>query len=91
MTPSDEQELWLALNTAQYINGPVAIRYPRGFGACQEIDKSTALCEIGKGKVLRSGNSKMALLNFGPLLPQAMENAQRFDLTLVDMRFGKAA
>ena len=31
----------------------------------------------------------MALLNFGPLLPQALENAQRFDLTLVDMRFVK--
>jgi 1-deoxy-D-xylulose-5-phosphate synthase len=89
MTPSDEQELWLALNTAQYINGPVAIRYPRGFGACQEIDKNTALCEIGKGKVLHIGKSKMALLNFGPLLPQALENAQRFDLTLVDMRFVK--
>ena len=50
MTPSDEQELWLALNTAQSLNSPIAIRYPRGFGACQDIEKSTAICEVGKGK-----------------------------------------
>lgn len=89
MTPSDEQELWLALNCALFIDGPVAIRYPRGSGTCQQIQPNNQTIPLGKAKVLRQGNSKMALLNFGPLIAQAIENANQFDLTLVDMRFVK--
>jgi len=89
MTPSDEQELWLALNTASECPGPVAIRYPRGTGSCTTVDKNSDCIEIGQASLLRRGNSKMALLNFGPLLQDASYVAEDYDLTLVDMRFVK--
>ncbi|NRA20819.1 MAG: 1-deoxy-D-xylulose-5-phosphate synthase [Oceanospirillaceae bacterium] len=89
MTPSDEQELWLALNSAMHFKGPVAIRYPRGSGSGNQIEPDQKIVELGCAKVLRRGQSKMALLNFGPLLPQAKIVAEQYDLSLVDMRFVK--
>ncbi len=43
---------------------------------------------LGQSRTLRQG-SRAALLNFGPLLPQAQTVAESLGLTLVDMRFVK--
>ncbi|MEH6442956.1 MAG: 1-deoxy-D-xylulose-5-phosphate synthase [Oceanospirillaceae bacterium] len=89
MVPSDEQELYLALNTALKTDGPIAIRYPRGSGSCHNLQPNQDTASVGKANLLRRGKSKMALLNFGPLIEQAKINAQKYDLSLVDMRFAK--
>lgn len=92
MTPSNEQELWLALNTAHQHQGPVAIRYPRGCGNRSAVDKNNSCASIGIAKQLThcsKQTNKVALLNFGPLLDSAIEVANNLDLSLIDMRFVK--
>lgn len=89
MTPSCESELWLALNSAMRFEGPVAIRYPRGTGSGSVITDVSATIPLATAKLLRTGHSKAALLNFGPLLASAKKVADKYDLTLVDMRFVK--
>lgn len=93
MTPSSEQELWLALNTAHAHNGPIAIRYPRGVGNGKVVEKSLSRVNIGEAIYIRQGSpqrkQKIALLNFGPLLESAKQVAKTLQLTLVDMRFVK--
>jgi 1-deoxy-D-xylulose-5-phosphate synthase len=88
MTPSDEQELYRLLKTGYDYAGPAAVRYPRGSGSGVEIDPTLPALEPGRGRLLREGR-RAAILNFGPLLPQAREAADALDLTLADMRFVK--
>jgi len=89
MTPSCERELWWALNSACSYSGPIAIRYPRGPGAGSTIEDEQKTLARGKAEVLRKGKSKAVLLNFGPLLPNSLKSCEKYDLTLVDMRFVK--
>ncbi|HDJ1438465.1 TPA: 1-deoxy-D-xylulose-5-phosphate synthase [Serratia rubidaea] len=88
MTPSDENECRQMLYTGyHYQEGPSAVRYPRGSGtgAAQE---PLASLPIGKGIVRREGE-KVAILNFGTLMPEARQAAEALNATLVDMRFVK--
>lgn len=88
MTPADEQELVNMLETGYDYNGPAAVRYPRGSGkgiATTPAEKIT----IGKSRQICRGSSGIALLNFGPLLPQARQVAENNNVTLLDMRFVK--
>lgn len=89
MTPSDEQEQWLMLNTGYHYEGTAAVRYPRGSGSCSHPNTTNEQIPIGKAKLIRSGNSGTALLNFGPLLSHVAGLAKERDYTLVDMRFVK--
>lgn len=88
MTPADEQELYRLLKTGYQHPGPAAVRYPRGSGSGMAVDPTLSPLPLGQGRQLRQGQ-RGALLNFGPLLPQAQEAAQALDLTLADMRFVK--
>ncbi|GGB98738.1 1-deoxy-D-xylulose-5-phosphate synthase [Marinobacterium zhoushanense] len=88
MTPADEQELYQMLKTGYDHPGPAAVRYPRGSGTGIAIDPTQPALEPGRARVLREG-SRAAILNFGPLLPNAQTVADALDLTLVDMRFVK--
>jgi 1-deoxy-D-xylulose-5-phosphate synthase len=88
MTPSDENECRQMLYTGyQYREGPTAVRYPRGNGTGATLEPLAAL-PIGKGIVRREGE-KIAILNFGTLLPEAALVAETMNATLVDMRFVK--
>ena len=89
MTPSDEQELLLMLNTGFHYNGVAAVRYPRGSGSYQHPKITDEQIPIGKGKVLREGKTGIAILNFGALLPESSALAINKGHTLVDMRFAK--
>jgi len=89
MTPSDEQEQWLMLNTGYHYEGTAAVRYPRGSGSCLHPNTTDEQIPIGKAKLIRSGNSGTALLNFGPLLSHVTALAKERDYTLIDMRFVK--
>lgn len=88
MTPSDENECRQMLYTGyHYQDGPIAVRYPRGSGT-GAAQKSLTSLPIGKGIVRREGE-KVAILNFGTLMPEAQLAAEALNATLVDMRFVK--
>lgn len=88
MTPSDENECRQMLYTGyHYSDGPCAVRYPRGSGTGATLEPLASL-PIGKGVVKRQGE-KIAILNFGTLLPEAAAVADKLNATTVDMRFVK--
>ncbi|MXP51376.1 1-deoxy-D-xylulose-5-phosphate synthase [Pantoea sp. SoEX] len=88
MTPSDEDECRHMLYTGyKYKKGPTAVRYPRGSGTGIALT-SLAIIPLGKGVVKRQGK-KLAILNFGTLLVEALHVAEKLNTTLVDMRFVK--
>ncbi|PKH21330.1 1-deoxy-D-xylulose-5-phosphate synthase [Enterobacterales bacterium CwR94] len=88
MTPSDENECRQMLYTGYHYNdGPSAVRYPRGNGTGATL-APLAMLPLGKGVVKRQGE-KLAILNFGTLLPEAQAAAEALNATLVDMRFVK--
>ena len=88
LTPSDENELWLALNTAYKFNGPAAVRYPRGSGIGQKVIENNEIIELGKAKQIYSGKN-CCILNFGVLLDRVSNTAKENGYGLFDMRFVK--
>ncbi len=88
MAPSDENETRQLLYTGYQFNGPAAIRYPRGTGPGAAIEEKMQALPIGKGVLKRSG-SRVALLNFGTLLPAALRAAEKLNFSVADMRFVK--
>lgn len=88
MTPSDENETRQMLYTGYIHEGPAAVRYPRGTGPGAALCSDMVSLAIGKGRVRREGQ-RVAILNFGVLLPAALAAAEKLDATVVDMRFVK--
>lgn len=87
MTPSDENECRQMLYTGYKLNQPTAVRYPRGNAIGVEIKPLTELA-LGKSRLVRQGE-KIAILNFGTLLPTAQTVAETLNATVIDMRFVK--
>ena len=87
--PSNEHELWHLLNICYEHKGPAAIRYPRGSGiGVQPIPNEVEGFKIGKAKKIKDGKS-VCILNFGVLMDQIDQIAEKKDYTLYDMRFIK--
>jgi len=92
MTPSDENETRQLLYTGYIHQGPAAVRYPRGTGPGQRIVPEMTALPLGRGVVRRraaAAHPRVAILNFGTLLPAAMAAAEALDATVADMRFVK--
>ncbi len=87
MTPSNEDECRQMLYTGYQCGKPAAVRYPRGNAIGVELQQLQEL-ELGKSKLIRQGE-KIAILNFGTLLPNALEVAEKLNASVVDMRFVK--
>ncbi len=87
MTPSDENECRLMLYTGYQHQGPASVRYPRGNGIGVEYSPLVEL-PLGKSRTVRTGK-KLAILNFGTLLNEALIAADELDATVIDMRFVK--
>ncbi|UAX42760.1 1-deoxy-D-xylulose-5-phosphate synthase [Pasteurella canis] len=87
MTPSDENECRQMLYTGYKLNQPAAVRYPRGNAIGVELQSLHALT-LGESKLIREGE-KIAILNFGTLLPTALAVAEKLNATVIDMRFVK--
>ena len=87
MTPSDENECRQMLYTGYQCGKPAAVRYPRGNAIGVQLTPLEML-PIGKSRLIREGQ-KIAILNFGTLLPSALEAAEKLNATVVDMRFVK--
>lgn len=92
-SPMDEGELRNIMYTAQLgLQGPIAIRYPRGRGRTLEWRTEFEALEIGKGRCLLRG-TKVAALSLGPIglgVQEAISRLQRAgEVAHYDMRFAK--
>ncbi|KFA59637.1 1-deoxy-D-xylulose-5-phosphate synthase [Gilliamella sp. wkB18] len=87
MTPSDENECRQMLYTGYLHHGPSAVRYPRGEGIGVALTPLSPI-PIGQSKLCRQGEN-IALLNFGTLLPEVLQAANKINATVIDMRFVK--
>lgn len=88
MTPSDENECRLMLNTAYSMNTPASVRYPRGRGPGVEVTAGGGTIPVGRSRTLRKG-SRVAFLGFGSMTNVLAPVAEQLDGTLIDMRFVK--
>jgi 1-deoxy-D-xylulose-5-phosphate synthase len=94
MAPSDEAELAHMVSTAVAIDDrPSAFRYPRGDGVGVTIPDFAEPLEIGRGRVVREGNS-VAILSLGTRLADCLKAADQlaargFSTTVADARFAK--
>jgi len=94
MAAADEIELMhMTATAAQYDDGPIAFRYPRGEGVGLDLPERGTPLEIGKGRIIREG-SKVAILSLGTRLAEAEKAADELDkrglpTTVADARFAK--
>ena len=94
MAAADEAELvHMTYTAAEYDEGPIAFRYPRGNGVGVELPETPQKLEIGKGRMIREG-SKVAILSLGARLEEAKKAADQLEAkglstTVADMRFAK--
>ncbi len=93
--PADEAECRALLSTAFAQSHPVAVRYPRGAGVGAVIPAHLEALPFGKGEVRRTSShlqgsgKKTAIVSFGTLLYPALEAAEAFDATVINMRWAK--
>ena len=94
MAASDEAELMHMTRTAaEYDEGPISFRYPRGEGVGVELPERGEIIEIGKGRIIKEG-TKVALLSFGTRLADCLLAAEDLEAsglstTVADARFAK--
>lgn len=93
MAPKDENELQHMLKTAIDHNGPIALRYPRGYGIGTALDKELKNIPIGESEIINP-NGKVLIVTVGPVFYNALEAAselkkQGIDVALVNARFVK--
>jgi 1-deoxy-D-xylulose-5-phosphate synthase len=87
MAPSDADECRQMLYTGFCMDGPAAVRYPRG-AAVGEAGKEMKTLPVGRGEIRRRGK-RVAILAFGSMLKPALEAAAELDATVANMRFVK--
>ena len=94
MAAADEAELRHMVRTAaEYDEGPISFRYPRGNGVGVDMPERGSVLEIGKGRVVKEG-TKVALLSFGTRLKECLLAAEELgaaglSTTVADARFAK--
>jgi 1-deoxy-D-xylulose-5-phosphate synthase len=89
MAPADENECRQMLYTAITLDGPAAVRYPRGQGPGVKIETEMKALPVGRAEVRREGRSGLLLLAYGTMVQPSVALAERLDATLVNMRFVK--
>ena len=91
---ADELELMHMVRTmAEYNEGPIAVRYPRGEGVGYDLPVRGELLEIGKGRIIREGLD-IAILSYGTRLSECLLAADTLsqsgiNITIADARFAK--
>jgi 1-deoxy-D-xylulose-5-phosphate synthase len=94
MAASDEAELVHMVRTAaEFDEGPVAFRYPRGNGTGIQLPQRGEILTIGKGRIIQEGND-LAILSFGAhmnLVKDAEVALAKMgvSVTIADARFAK--
>lgn len=92
MAPKDGEELNKMIEFAVEYNGPVAVRYPRGYCYNYKEDKLNDI-ELGKGEILKEGKD-IAILAIGKMVEKGVNVYKSFkekgqNITLVNARFVK--
>ena len=84
MQPKDEEEfadmLWTMAN---YRQGPIAIRYPRGAGTGAKPKEHPQILEIGQSEVLRHGR-RVVLLGLGNMVEMVERTADLLEAKGID-------
>ena len=94
MAAGDEADLVHMTHTAaEFDDGPIAFRFPRGEGVGIDLPEVPQFLEIGKGRIVREGTS-VALLNLGGRLSEChraadLLQARGLTTTIADARFAK--
>lgn len=93
MAPKDEAELQQMLYTALALDGPVALRYPRGSGVGVALDAGRACLPLAKAEVLREGTD-IVLWAIGSMVQTALAAVASLEKIgvsagVVNMRFVK--
>lgn len=93
MAPKDENELQHMLFTALSLDGPSAVRYPRGSGLGVPMDQILEPLPLGKGELVREGKDG-AILAVGTMVHPAQQAAaalalEGVDLAVMNARFVK--
>jgi 1-deoxy-D-xylulose-5-phosphate synthase len=93
MAPKDENELRHMLYTALTVDGPAALRYPRGNGIGIPLEQDLRRLEIGKAEILREGGD-IAILALGSMVYPCLEAAEKLEAsgiraTVINARFVK--
>jgi 1-deoxy-D-xylulose-5-phosphate synthase len=94
MAAADEAELvHMTYTAAEYDDGPIAFRYPRGGGIGIDLPEVPIKLEIGKGRTVKQGKT-VAILSLGTRLAEALKAAEDLEsrglsTTVIDLRFAK--
>src|SRR4051794_12742557 len=93
MAPRDEAMLVHMLHTAVQLDGPAAIRYPRGEAVGVPIPEHPQLIQVGTGEILREGE-RVAIVGYGSGVGKALGAADLLaahdlEVTVADARFAK--
>ncbi len=88
MAPADENECRQMLYTGFQLDGPAAVRYPRGKGPGVQTEQKMTALPLGKGEIVRKGR-RIALLVFGTPLTDALLAAEQLGASVANMRFIK--
>jgi 1-deoxy-D-xylulose-5-phosphate synthase len=93
MAPKDENELRHMLRTAIGIDGPAAVRYPRGNGIGVPLDPEFKQLEVGRAEIIRDGGD-IAILALGSMVYPCLDAAARLEIagikaTVINARFMK--
>jgi 1-deoxy-D-xylulose-5-phosphate synthase len=93
MAPRDEALLRRMLRTALLLDGPSAIRYPRGNALGVPVPADPEPLEVGTGELLREGE-RVAIVGYGSGVQVALGAADLLaesglDVTVADARFAK--
>ncbi|MFA6471958.1 MAG: 1-deoxy-D-xylulose-5-phosphate synthase [Candidatus Latescibacterota bacterium] len=92
MAPRDENELKSMLYfAADYQDGPISIRYPRGSGTAASLSDKLVNIELGKAEILKEGEAAFVLA-IGEMVPAAIKASEILEkegilVTVVNMRF----
>ncbi|BCW90128.1 1-deoxy-D-xylulose-5-phosphate synthase [Alphaproteobacteria bacterium SO-S41] len=94
MAAADEAELkHMVATQAAYDLGPSAVRYPRGEGMGVDLPEHGVPLKIGKGRIVREGET-VAILSYGTRLGESLRAADQLqamglNATVADARFCK--
>jgi 1-deoxy-D-xylulose-5-phosphate synthase len=81
------------MHTAVAHQGPIALRYPRGLGQGVNVDYNAKAVDIGKAKVLRTGDD-LLIIGIGRCVNDAVDAAEQLsalgiESTVINARFVK--
>ena len=79
--------------SAEYNEGPISFRYPRGEGIGVDLPQRGEVLDLGKGRICKEG-TRVAILSFGAHLKEALDASEELEqlgisVTVADARFAK--